>query len=236
MLEKVFKEIPLINISKRKVPITIPMVTDEELTAYESSLHEWINHNKTIVQSWGDSISAVVGVCGQVADFEDVGNMTAEDFKAKSKEIITKLKQTQTQELHTDKARLANACMDVFASGKLDAMITFKTDMAAIMQVVQANIQAVRTYKEFPSQLQKMLRSIDRYVSDLATFISGFFGRINERLGTNARIFNGYVDAIIAMKAAVTTWQAIIDLSVDWKKSCGTCANENYGSYSCNLK
>ncbi len=37
------------------------------------------------------------------------------------------------------------------------------------------------------------------------------------------------------MKTAISTWQAMIDLSVDWKKSCSSCSNDNYGSYSCDL-
>lgn len=108
--------------------------------------------------------------------------------------------------------------------------------MSRIMQVVQSNLAALRTYKEFPSQLTALLGSIDRYVVDAASFITDLFGQINERLGTNARIFNAYVDAIISMKIAVSTRQALIDLSVNRKQSCSTCSNDNYGAYSCNLQ
>lgn len=104
------------------------------------------------------------------------------------------------------------------------------------MQVAQSNLQALRTYKEFPSQLTELLGSVDRYVADTASFVTDFFGKINEWLGTNARIFNAYVDAIISMQIAIETRQALIDLSVNRKQSCSSCSNDSYGSYSCNLK
>lgn len=31
------------------------------------------------------------------------------------------------------------------------------------------------------------------------------------------------------------SWQLLIDLSVNWKKKCATCTNDNYDYFSCSL-
>ncbi len=53
-LESVFKDISLINIQKKTMPIVIPMLTDEDITAYASSIREWIEHNKNIAKERQD--------------------------------------------------------------------------------------------------------------------------------------------------------------------------------------
>lgn len=120
--------------------------------------------------------------------------------------------------------------------GKLPKLITMEQDMTQVMQKVQENMQAINTYKRFPQELAALIQSVDRYVVDAAAFVQTFFSKINTRLGTNARIFNGYVDAIINIKVAIETRQALIDLSVNRKQSCSSCSNDNYGAYSCSLK
>ena len=54
-------------------------------------------------------------------------------------------------------------------------------------------------------------------------------------LNTNATRFEQYVDAIITISTALQTWQAILDLSVDWQKKCSTCTVDSYDAYACSL-
>jgi hypothetical protein len=235
-LEQVFQEIPLINISKQNVPINIPMLTDEDITAYESSMREWMTHNGNILKERTNVGNAVFGVCGEVANIEGIDELNPTILDQKGSEMIASLTQITNTSSDPDTVALASSCLDVLASGKLEAMITFQQDMSSLLQVVQSNMTSLRTYKEFPSQLTELLGSIDRYVADVASFVTNFFGQINERLSTNARIFNAYVDAIIGMQVAIETRQALIDLSTNRQQSCSTCSNDNYGSYSCNLQ
>jgi hypothetical protein len=65
--------------------------------------------------------------------------------------------------------------------------------------------------------------------------VGGFFGQISYWLGTNAKRFSQYVDAIVTLIGVIQTWQALIDLSVNRAESCGTCSNDTYDYYSCSL-
>lgn len=58
-------------------------------------------------------------------------------------------------------------------------------------------------------------------------------GKLALRMETNASRFEQYVDAIILLIGIIRTWQAIIDLSVNWQKKCSSCTNDNYNFYGC---
>lgn len=54
-------------------------------------------------------------------------------------------------------------------------------------------------------------------------------------MGTNARRFSQYIDALVTLIGVIQTRQALIDLSVNWSEKCGTCTNDTYDYYSCSL-
>lgn len=69
----------------------------------------------------------------------------------------------------------------------------------------------------------------------MSGFIANFFGTIAYWLGTNAKRFSQYVDAIVTLIGVIKTWQILIDLSANRAESCGKCSNDTYDYYSCSL-
>lgn len=95
------------------------MLTDEGITAYEASLHEWITHNTTIAKERKDMGNAVIDICGAVANMENIGDLNAETLAAEGemmKNALTNVKNTSSD---PKTVRLASSCLDVLASGKL---------------------------------------------------------------------------------------------------------------------
>ena len=52
---------------------------------------------------------------------------------------------------------------------------------------------------------------------------------------TNATRYSQYVDSLILIMTTIQTYQAIIDLSVDWSSKCSSCTNDNYDQFACKL-
>jgi len=103
------------------------------------------------------------------------------------------------------------------------------------MTSVRQNLHALEAYQRFPAELSAWLQSIDRYMVELAQFIDGTMGQMTHRLDINSKLFEQHVDAIILAIAAFETWQAVIDLTVNWKQHCASCSNDNYDYFSCSL-
>ncbi len=101
------------------------------------------------------------------------------------------------------------------------------------VKAVKNNISVLDEYKLFPFQLYDWIHISDRYLTELLSMIESFTNTLTSWLSKNWRIFEQYVDAIITLVWVIKTWQAIIDLSVNWSKKCSTCTNDNYQFYWC---
>ena len=52
---------------------------------------------------------------------------------------------------------------------------------------------------------------------------------------TNANRYSQYIDALTMIMTTIQTYQAIIDLSVNWSEKCSSCTNDNYDQFACKL-
>jgi len=110
-----------------------------------------------------------------------------------------------------------------------------QTKLDKTSEQIYQNIQTLELYKRFPLEIYEWLHVSDRYLTEISSLISKFFGYINYWMDVNANRFSQYVDAIITIIAVVKTYQVMVDLFVDRGKKCGKCTQDSYDQYSCKL-
>jgi len=108
-------------------------------------------------------------------------------------------------------------------------------NMEEAVRSVKQNIKILEEYQRFPIKLYEWFRAIDKYMTELTSFISNFFWTINYRLSSNASRYSQYVDAIITMLAVIKTREILRDFAVNRWEKCWTCTNDVYDFYSCSL-
>ena len=114
-------------------------------------------------------------------------------------------------------------------------ILQIQTKLDKTSEQIYQNIQTLELYKRFPLEIYEWLHVSDRYLTEISSLISKFFGYINYWMDVNANRFSQYVDAIITIIAVVKTYQVMVDLFVDRGKKCGKCTQDSYDQYSCKL-
>ena len=103
------------------------------------------------------------------------------------------------------------------------------------IQSVQKNIEILNEYKTFPFKLYKYLHLVDFYLSQLMCIINKYLDMILGWYTRQSKIFEKWVDAIVAIINIIKTWQLIIDFSVNWKTTCWKCRQDTWDLYDCVL-
>ena len=113
------------------------------------------------------------------------------------------------------------------ASASVDARKFYKS--------IQNNIKILEEYKKFPLKLYKYLHALDFYLDQIMCIIKTYIKLVVWWLNTQSKIFEKWVDAIIALINIFRTWQLLIDVSVNWKSSCWKCRQDTGDLYDCTL-
>jgi hypothetical protein len=132
-----------------------------------------------------------------------------------------------------------NQCASIFIGGSfdvaVDGFISIEANADNLIQSVKQNLETLELYKRFPSQLYEWIHVTDIYLSEISSFINSFLGTLSMWMNTNATRYSQYVNAIISIMSAIETYQAIIDLAVNFNKQCSTCSNDSYDQFTCKL-
>ncbi len=132
-----------------------------------------------------------------------------------------------------------NQCIDLFLWGKfeltLNNFLNIQSDTDGLISSVRQNIETLELYKKFPLDLYEWIHVGDRYMSEISSIINNFLGTLSLWMKTNATRYSQYVDALIMIMTTIQTYQAIIDLSVNWSEKCSSCTNDNYDQFACKL-
>ena len=100
---------------------------------------------------------------------------------------------------------------------------------------IQKNIEILEQYRNLPLQLYQYVHLVDRYFKQVLCILNKYIDMIIWWLSRNSLIFEKWVDAIITIINVIKTWQILIDVSVNWKTSCGKCRADNWDLYDCIL-
>ena len=118
----------------------------------------------------------------------------------------------------------------------LDSLDEFRrNEWQKMLDQIYTNILILQEYRDFPFEIYEWIHVIDRYMWEITSLVNNTFGYLSYWLNINANRFVWYVDAIVLALNIISTYQLIIDFSVNWSKNCGNCANDTYDQYSCKL-
>jgi len=132
-----------------------------------------------------------------------------------------------------------NQCADLFLWWEFDVtlntFLNIQSNTTQLINSVKQNIETLQMYKKFPIDLYERMHVGDRYMAEISSIINSFLGTLSLWMKTNATRYAQYVDALILTMTTIQTYQAIIDLSVNWSERCSTCTNDNYDQFACKL-
>ena len=100
---------------------------------------------------------------------------------------------------------------------------------------VKKNIKIMEEYRTFPLKLYKYLHSLDLYLDQVMCILKMYIKTIVWWLNVQSKIFESWVDTIIALINIFKTWQLLIDVSVNWKSTCWKCRMDTGDLYDCTL-
>lgn len=133
----------------------------------------------------------------------------------------------------------SSQCADLFLGGKFDAtlnnFLNIQSNTTQLIGSVKQNIETLELYKKFPIDLYQWMHVWERYMSEISSLINNFLGTLSLWMKTNATRYSQYVDSLILIMTTIETYQAIIDLSVNWSERCSSCTNDNYDQFACKL-
>jgi len=244
LVGQMFEQVNLVNIASKDVIVPIPFIYAEDVIRYASYLETWIEANGGIRDEWKNITKSALGVCSNtvVNDVNQTQWNAAQNTVAQRKQATTvalnqaiaandaSLIQQKRNEL-----RQLEDCDTFTQNARFQQFLNIEENYHLLVRDIKQNLKVLEQYQQFPIQLYEWMHVTDRYLTELSGFIGGFFGKISYWLGTNAKRFSQYVDAIITLIGVIRTWQALIDLSVNRAENCGTCSNDTYDYYSCSL-
>jgi hypothetical protein len=246
LIGRMFEEVNLVNIWTRDVTIAIPFIYAEDVRRYSSYLETWIEANMKIWMEWKNVVKSWLGICSNRTLPE---NWNAKDEYENARQYVRQRRQQLNTELNQalaannlDRAQAIRTelnqiqqCDNFTQNAKFQQFLNIERNSAWLIRDIKQNLKVLEQYQQFPLQLYEWIHVTDRYLTELSWFIANFFGTIAYWLGTNAKRFSQYVDAIITLIGVIKTWQILIDLSANWAESCGKCSNDTYDYYSCSL-
>ena len=171
-----------------------------------------------------------------------------ENGQASSCTEATEAEINDAMNLLANQASVNNECMSFVFGNSIDGgfntsvvnpslsnFFTFQENSQEVMRDIRQNLRVLERYRQFPFELYEWVHVVDRYLSEMAAVIDSFLGSLMFWLQQNTRRFEKWVDAIILLIGAIKSWQAIIDLSVNWSKTCSKCTQDNYDNYACSM-
>ena len=245
LVGQMFEQVNLVNIASKDVIVPIPFIYAEDVIRYASYLETWIEANGSIRDEWKNITKSALGICSNRVindeNWEEEVETARAYIRGERQRLNTELSQARAagdtrrmQEINAELDQLQQ-CDTFTQNARFQQFLNIEENYHLLVRDIKQNLKVLEQYQQFPIQLYEWMHVTDRYLTELSGFIGRFFGEISYWLGTNAKRFSQYVDAIITLIGVIRTWQALIDLSVNRAESCGTCSNDIYDYYSCSL-
>ncbi len=99
-------------------------------------------------------------------------------------------------------------------------------DMENLLSTLDKNIEILKSYKEFPAELHKLLRAKDLWLEQILCNVEIISEIVWGWIGENGKRFRAWVDLYILVKAILKSWQVFIDIFLDYEAECHQCKNE----------
>ena len=208
-MKTLFNQSEIVSVRTQDIFIKVPRIYGEDIEAYKNHLLIWKDTQWATLLAWKARIEQVYNTCPAA---------------------LEKLKKSWDQAAFEKKAKECKLAQEA-----AQKVIKLTQDFNKISEQIRENIVILDKYKRFPLELYEYIHITEKYIAELSSVITNFFGYINYWMDLNATRFSQYVDAIITILAIVKTYQVIVDFSANRGKKCGTCTNDTYDQYTCKL-
>jgi hypothetical protein len=100
--------------------------------------------------------------------------------------------------------------------------------MEWLINSLEQNMEAIKSYKEFPKKLNKLVQKKEDYLEQILCNVEIISEILWGWIGSNWERFKAWVELYILIKAILKSWQLLIDVFVDYEAECSECKNERW--------
>lgn len=99
-------------------------------------------------------------------------------------------------------------------------------DSNALVNSLESNLEVLKSYKEIPEQINKLLNTKEKYLEQILCNVETISYILWWRIWKNGERFKAWVELFILIKAILKSWQLLIDVFVEYEQECKECKNE----------
>lgn len=91
---------------------------------------------------------------------------------------------------------------------------------------VRHNVETLRSYAEIPERLAKLMNIKEVWLEQILCNIEAIAELMGKWIHENGQRFKAWVEVYLLVKAALKSWQSLIDVFIEYEESCHECKNE----------
>lgn len=101
-------------------------------------------------------------------------------------------------------------------------------DVSKLISTLNQNIETLEEYKEFPRKLANLLNKKEVWIEQVMCNVENISEITSGWIWRNWKIFKTWVKTFILIKSILKSWQALIDIFIDFDAECKECKNERW--------
>jgi len=94
------------------------------------------------------------------------------------------------------------------------------------MNSVRYNVEILKSYAEIPERLAKLINIKEVWLEQILCNIEAIAELMGKWINENGQRFKAWVEVFLLVKAALKSWQSLIDVFIEYEESCHECKNE----------
>ncbi|MCX6719098.1 MAG: hypothetical protein NTZ38_01850, partial [Candidatus Taylorbacteria bacterium] len=101
--------------------------------------------------------------------------------------------------------------------------------MTNLITDVQKVMDTLEYYKNLPKQILKYRTALAKYATQIICYMDAVMSMTGGYIKQQGKIIKSWMKAIEDIMNQFKTWKSLLDVAVDYQKSCDQCKNERYG-------
>ena len=101
-------------------------------------------------------------------------------------------------------------------------------DVSWLITSLERNIEILESYKSIPEELNSLFSKKEEYLEQVMCNVEAISSLSWEWISTNGERFKAWVELYVLIKAILKSWQALIDVFLDFEAECRECQNERW--------
>jgi len=93
---------------------------------------------------------------------------------------------------------------------------------------VRHNVEVLESYMEIPERLAKLINIKEVWLEQILCNIEAIAELMGRWINENGQRFKAWVEVFLLVKAALKSWQSLIDVFIEYEESCHECKNERH--------